>query len=386
MLAGCDSKDSNSGGPTTKSSSAGDLEPIVVGGSMPRTGPIASWGISSDQGIRLAVEERNAKGGIHGHPIQFVCYDSKGDVNEVGKIYTRLINEDHAVAILGELSSSMSLAGAPVAQKLGVPMISPYSTNTKVTQVGDMIFRVCFIDPFQGTVGASYAYNTLHARTAAVITDTTQAYSTGLSENFITAFKAMGGQIVSEQTYKTGDSDYSAQLGAIREAKPDVIFLPGNYTEVGEIAVQSKKMGITTPYVGGDSWDSPELQKIASDSLEGWTYSNHLSVDDPRPDLQAFITKYQKTYNAKADSLACLGYDAARVLFEAMDKAPSLEGKDLAAAIAKTNDFPGVTGRITLNNDRNADKPAVMLQYQKGVWKFVGSVDPKTTTAPVASR
>ena len=164
----------------------------------------------------------------------------------------------------------------------------------------------------------------------------------------------------------------------LKDNKPDVIFLPGNYTEVAAIALQAKKLGLSIPVLGGDGWDSPELEKIAGDALEGWTYSNHFSAEDPRPQLQAFIKTYSAEYGTAPDSLACLGYDAAGVLADALSRAKSLEGKDVAAAIAETKDFHGVTGDITINAQRNADKPAVMLQYKGGKWKFVGSVPPIT--------
>jgi branched-chain amino acid transport system substrate-binding protein len=351
-------------------------DPIVLGGYMPLTGSLSSWGVSADQGVRLAIDAANANGGIRGRPVKFINYDTHAEADMAVEAITKLIDQDHAVAIIGELTSSMCLAGGPIAQKKGVPMITPFATNAKVTQIGDMIFRVCYIDPFQGAVNARYAYVNLHARRAAVFGDNTQASATGLRDAFIGAFEHMGGKIVIKQSFASGDSDFTTQLSAIRDAKPDVLFLPGNYAEVAHIALAIKKMGITTPVLGGDGWDSPELVTIAGDALEGWTYSNHFSPEDPHAQRAAFSKRYLKAYGTPADTLACLGYDAAEVMIGALRRSKSLDGEDIAAAISATRNYPGVTGHISINAERNADKPLVMLRYHKGVWHYVTTVDP----------
>ncbi|HWB20845.1 MAG TPA: ABC transporter substrate-binding protein, partial [Phycisphaerales bacterium] len=252
----------------------------------------------------------------------------------------------------------------------------PSSTNADVTAVGDMIFRVCFIDSFQGYVGAKFATDNLHLKKAATLYNRAQAYSSGLNQDFKNAFASMGGSVVSEQAYSDGDNDFSAQLTAIRESKPDFIYVPGYYTEVVNIARQARNLGITIPLIGGDGWDSEEL-KNAGDALNGCYFSNHYSHEDQRPEVQEFVKKYQSRFGKIPDGLAALGYDAARLLFDAMDRAKDLGGKDLAAAIAATKDFPGVTGSITIDQNRNAKKAAVMLEIHDGVPKYVATIEPQ---------
>jgi len=351
---------------------------IVIGHYGSMTGSEATFGQSTDNGIKLAVEEINKAGGIGGKQIRLITYDDKGDAREAGTAVTRLTTRDGVVAVLGEVASGLSLAGAPVCQEAGVPMVSPSSTNPKVTNIGDMIFRVCFIDPFQGSVCAKFAreHEGLKAGKAAILTDQGSPYSVGLQEEFEKAFESLGGKIVSKQTYQGGDQDFSAQLTAIRSSEPDIVFVPGYYTDVGNVALQARKLGLKTPMLGGDGWDSSKLGEIAGEAIEGCFYSNHYSHEDPNPRVQAFIKKYTERYNQTPDGLAALGYDAARILFEAMQRAESLEGKALAAELSKTKDFDGVTGSISIDGDRNAVKPAVILEMKGGKPKFVTTIQP----------
>lgn len=351
---------------------------IVIGHYGSMTGSQATFGTSTDNGIQMAVEEINAAGGINGKKVRLITYDDKGDAREAGAAVTRLVTKDRVVAVLGEVASSLSLAGAPICQEHGVPMITPSSTNPKVTQVGDMVFRVCFIDPFQGAVCAKFAreHAGIKAKKAAILSDQASAYSVGLQEEFSKAFTAGGGKIVTQQGYQEGDQDFSAQLTSIRALEPDVIFVPGYYTDVGNIALQAKKLGINVPLLGGDGWDSSKLGQIAGKSIDGSFYSNHYSHEDPSERVQDFIKKYKEKHKQTPDGLAALGYDAARILFETMKRAPSLSGKDLAAELAKTKDFDGVTGQITIDANRNAVKPAVVLEMQDGSPKFVTTIKP----------
>jgi branched-chain amino acid transport system substrate-binding protein len=351
---------------------------IVIGHFGSLTGSEATFGISTDHGIQLAIEEINATGGIGGKKVRLITYDDKGDAREAGTAVTRLVTKDRVVAVLGEVASGLSLAGAPICQENGVPMISPSSTNPKVTKIGDMIFRVCFIDPFQGSVCAKFAqeHEGLKATKAAILTDQASPYSVGLQEEFEKAFVAGGGTIVSKQNYQAGDQDFSAQLTAIRGAEPEIIFLPGYYTDVGNIALQAKKLGIKTPMLGGDGWDSSKLGQIAGDALDGSFYSNHYSHQDPSPRVQDFIKKYSAKHSQTPDGLAALGYDAARILFEALGRANSLKGADIAAELAKTKDFDGVTGKISIDAERNAVKPAVILEMRGGEPNFISSIAP----------
>jgi branched-chain amino acid transport system substrate-binding protein len=349
--------------------------PIVVGEYGSMTGSQATFGVSTDNGVKLAVKERNAAGGVLGRPIQLILEDDQGKQQEAVTAVTKLIEEKHAVAIIGEVASSLSLAGGDVAQAAGVPMISPSSTNAKVTKIGDMISRVCFIDPFQGYVGASFAREKLGLDKAAILYDNSQAYSSGLQTNFKNAFTKLGGTIVTEQSYSGGDNDFSAQLTAIKNANAQFIYLPGYYTEVVNIARQARKLGITAPLIGGDGWVSDQL-KNAGNALDGCYFSDHYAKEDDRPEVKEFLAKFKAAYNEEPDSMAALGYDAANLLFDAMTRAGTTDGKALAAAINSTKDFKAVTGSITIDEHRNAKKGAVIQVMKNGEYSFFARVEP----------
>jgi branched-chain amino acid transport system substrate-binding protein len=355
-------------------------DPIKVGHYGSLTGAQATFGKSTSNGIRLAIKEFNAAGGLNGRQVELIEYDTKGEAREAGTAVTRLVASDKVVAVLGEVASSLSLAGGRVAQQYGVPMISPSSTNPAVTKIGNMVSRVCFTDDFQGYAAAKFAWENKKAKKVAVLFDQAAAYSKGLKDDFQKAFKDMGGEITTTQAFTQGDRDFTPQLTAIRETNPDILFVPGYYTDVGNIALQARKLGITVPMLGGDGWDSEELPKVAGDAIKGSYYVNHYSPDQPTPAVQEFVTKYKAEYGgATPDGLAALGYDAAKMLFDAMKRSASLSGKDLAAAINSTKDFPGVTGAITIDEGRNASKPAVIVEYAGSPLApvFTASVDVK---------
>jgi branched-chain amino acid transport system substrate-binding protein len=352
---------------------------IVIGHYASMTGAEATFGRSTDNGIQLAVDEINRAGGVNGKKIRVITYDDKGEPREAGSAVTRLISSDRVVAVLGEVASGLSLVGAPVCQENGIPMVSPSSTNPKVTEVGDMIFRVCFIDPFQGWVCAKFAHEHLKATKAAILFDQVAPYAVGLQEEFGKAFEKFGGQIVARETYQKGDPDFSAQLTKIRAAQPQVIFIPGYYTDVGNIALQARKLGIDVPLLGGDGWDSAKLGLIAGKAIDGCFYSNHYSHQDPSPRVQDFIKKYDARFHETPDGLAALGYDAARILCDAIGRAHSTDGAAIAAELARTKDFDGVTGKITIDKGRNAVKPAVMLEMKDGEPKYVSTIQPEAT-------
>jgi branched-chain amino acid transport system substrate-binding protein len=344
---------------------------IVVGEYGSMTGSEATFGISTDNGVKMAVNEINAAGGVNGKKIKLIAYDDQGKQSEAITAVTRLIQQDHAVAVIGEVASSLSLAGGQVCQQAGVPMISPSSTNPKVTAIGNMVSRVCFIDPFQGYVGASFAKDKLHFNKAAILYNRAQAYST----DFRKAFDKMGGQVVSEQAYSNGDTDFSVQLTTIKNANPDFIYIPGYYTEVVTIAQQARKLGLNVPLIGGDGWVSDEL-KNAGHALDGCYFSDHYAKEDPRPEVQAFLSKYNAQFGRAPDSMAALGYDAMNLLADAMKRAKSLDGKDLASAINSTKNFKAVTGSITIDQNRNAKKLAVIQKVENGSFTFFANVEP----------
>jgi branched-chain amino acid transport system substrate-binding protein len=352
--------------------------PIIIGEVGSMTGTEATFGTSSDRGIQLALTEVNAAGGIKGRQVQVIALDDEGKPEEAATAATRLIASEHVTALLGEVASTRSLFMAPKAQAAKVPMISPSSTNEKVTQVGDYIFRACFIDPFQGYVMAKFAREQLKLNKAAILRDVRNDYSVGLAKVFNENFTKMGGQVVGSESYSQGDVDFKAQLTNIKGAHPDLVYVPGYYTDVGLIARQAREVGITQPLLGGDGWDSEKLYEIGGAALEGSYFSNHYSVDDPSPRIQEFVAKFKKAYGGQVpDSLAAQAYDAAGMLFDGMKRATDLSGPAIRDALAQTKDYKGVTGDITMDANRNAAKPAVVLKIGKGgKYEFAGRVMP----------
>ena len=360
--------------------SGGDTAPteeIVIGEYGSLTGEDATFGTSTKNGIEIAVDEVNAAGGLLGKKVRVIVEDDQGKPEEAQIVVTKLITKDRVVAVLGEVASSRSLAAAPVAQQYGVPMISPSSTNVEVTRKGDYIFRVCFLDPFQGYVMAKFATSTLKITKVAVLRDIKSDYSVGLANAFIENFQKMGGTIVGDESYSAGDTDFNAQLTSIKARGPQAIFVPGYYTAVGLIARQAKKQGINAPLLGGDGWDSPKLTEIGGKDLDGAFFTNHYSVEDPSPEAQKFLTAYKARFNTVPDALGGLGYDSAMVLFEAIKRAGSTDGKKIRDEIARTKDHSGVTGKITLNSERNADKPAVVLEIKEGKFLYRETIQPE---------
>jgi branched-chain amino acid transport system substrate-binding protein len=355
---------------------SGTSNEIIVGEYGSLTGTTATFGISTRNGVGMATDEANQSGGVLGKQIRVIVEDDQGKPEEAQTVVTKLINKDRVVAVLGEVASSRSLAAAPVCQQNRIPMITPSSTNPRVTQIGDFIFRVCFIDPFQGLVMAKFSRNTLKFSRVAILRDIKNDYSVGLAGVFTENFQKMGGQIVADESYSEGDTDFSAQLTSIKSKNPQAIYVPGYYTEVGLIARQSRKLGITVPLMGGDGWDSPRLWEIGGEALNDCYFSNHYSVDDPSPAIQKFVSSYRKRYNQTPDALAALGYDAAKVLYDSFRRANTTESEKVRQALAQTKDFPGVTGKITIDEGRNAVKPAVVLRVKDGKLVYVETVSP----------
>lgn len=339
---------------------------IVVGHYASMTGGTATFGISADEGIRLAVDELNGKGGVLGKQLKVVTEDDQSKPEEAVAAVQKLINQDHVVALIGEIASSRSRAAAPIAQKAKIPMLSPASTNPLVTKIGNYIFRACFIDPFQGPKMADFAMRSEKgpkAKRFATFYDIKNDYSIGLREVFNARVKENGGEIVAEESFAEGDLDFRAQLAKLKAANPEAIWVPGYYTEVGLIAKQARELGITVPLLGGDGWDDASLGKTSAGGIDGCYFSNHYSSEDPSPDVQKFITTYKAKYNGKLpDAMAILGYDSMLMMADAMTRAGSTEGKAIRDALAKTKDFPGAAGKITIDKDRNAQKPLVILK------------------------
>jgi branched-chain amino acid transport system substrate-binding protein len=340
------------------------------------SGPQATFALSGKNGAKLAAAQLNRAGGVLGKHLVLLVEDDHNEASEAASAVSSLITRDHVVALIGENASSRSLAAAPIAQSYQVPMVSPSSTNVAVTKKGDYIFRVCFVDSYQGKALATFARQTLKAATAALLVDAKSDYSVGLAEAFRQAFTGLGGRVVADLKYAEGDSDFSAQLTAIRPSRPDIIVVPGYYTDAGLIARQARGLAIEAALLGADGWDSPKLTEIGGQAVEGAYFSNHYSVEDPSPAVRAFVDDYRRAYGADPDSIAALSYDAARLIADAMRRAGSTEGKRVRDALAATKDFPGVTGRITMDADRNPVKPAVILKVEGGKFRFAASIAP----------
>lgn len=351
-------------------------EEIKIGEITPLTGGASSFGQSMAKGIDLAVEEVNAKGGILDKKVVLIKEDGKSEPAESANAAKKLIEQDGVVAIIGETASSNSLAVAPIAQASRVPMVTPTSTNPQVTEVGDYIFRVCFIDPFQGVMMSKFAVDTLKVKKAAIFTDVTSDYSKGLAEVFKANFTKLGGDIVAEESYVQKDTDFNAQLTKIKAAKPEVIFIPGYYTEVGLIAKQARQLGLTQALLGADGWDSPKLTEIAGNATNNSFFSNHYSTEDKDPVIQEFVAKFQKKYNQDPDAFAVLGYEAAMMLLDSIKRAGTVDKAAIRDALAATKDFQGVTGKISIDEKRNPVKSAVVLEMKAGKQNFVEKVTP----------
>jgi branched-chain amino acid transport system substrate-binding protein len=356
--------------------SQGDIarDAIRVGHFASLTGDTATFGQSADRGMQLAIQEINAAGGVLGRPLALITEDDRSVTEEARSAAQKLLQRDGVVALLGEVASSRSLAAAPEAQRARIPMISPASTNPKVTEVGDYVFRACFIDPFQGAVMARFAAQELGARRVAILLDYKQDYSVGLADYFRRTFQELGGEIVADERYTSGDIEFRAQLTTVRAAKPDAIFVPGYYTEVGLIAKQARELGIEVPMLGGDGWDSEKTLEIGGPAVEGYFFSTHYSADAENPKVQEFVRSYRESYGAVPDAMAALGYDTAQILSDALRRAGSSEGAKLRDAIAATRDFDGVTGRISIDAQRNARKDAVVLKIENGRFRYYRTI------------
>ncbi len=353
-------------------------ETIKIGEYASLTGKAASLGQASHNGTLLAVEQINAAGGVLGRKLELISEDTQSKAGESSTAVRKLISRDKVVAILGEVVSSRSIEAAPVCQTMKVPMISPASTAPEVTAVGNYIFRACFIDPFQGPVMAKFALETLKVKRVGLILTNSSAYSVGLAKYFKESFVAGGGVIAVEKNYSDGDKDFKAQLTAIKAAKVDAIFNPGYYAEGALIVRQARDLGITVPIFGGDSWEAEELIGLGGKAMEGAYLCSHYSFEDPSPRVREFVAAYRKRFGSGAapDSNASLGYDSVLLLVDAIQRAGSADRTRIRDALAQTKNFDAVTGRITINEKRDAAKTAVIITVKNGQFKFVQSITP----------
>lgn len=354
-----------------------DSDIIKIGEFASLSGKEATFGQSSHEGTLQAIEEINATGGVLGKQLKLLTEDTQSKSGESATVVNKLVARDGVIAILGEVASSRSLEAAPICQQSKIPMISPSSTNPKVTETGNFIFRVCFIDPFQGTVMANFATKTLKAQKVAVFTDAKSDYSKGLAKFFKEQFIKNGGQIVTELDFNGGDKDFKAQLTAIKASNPDGVFIPGYYTDAALIAIQAKQLGLNVPLLGGDGWESEKLTEIGKDAVEGHYFSTHYHPEVGSDASKRFVENYRKRWNGKnPDALAACGYDSAIVLADAIKRAGTTDGLKIREALAATKDFKAVTGNISINAQRDASKAAVILQVKAGKFKYLETVEP----------
>ncbi|CUH97289.1 putative secreted protein [Propionispora sp. 2/2-37] len=347
------------------------------------TGGNATLGTSAANGAAMAIKEANAKGGVLGKQIQAVIADNKSEPSESANAMTKLTTQDQVVAVTGIFASSNAIAASSVAESSQIPFLAVGATNPKVTvdeesgKVKEYTFRVCFIDPFQGTVGANFVLNTLKLHQAAILVDSSSDYSKGLSAFFKEAFTKGGGSILAEEAYLQKDQDFKTILTKIKALNPEVIYVPGYYEEVGKIVKQARELGITVPIVGGDGWDSPKLVEVATPAALNNTYfTNHYSVEDTSPASQAFVEAYKKEYGQVPDAIAVLGYDAANILIDAIKRANSTEPAKIREALAATKDYPAITGSTTFNSTHDAVKSAVIIEMKDGKQMYKATVKP----------
>ncbi len=350
------------------------VEPVRIGVYYPMTGPSAVYGQIGYKGLELAQKERPT---VLGRKVQLFLTDNKSDKVESANAVSRLIQKNKVDAIIGGLTSSNTLSGAPVAEKAGVPMISPWATNPVVTQGKKWIFRACFIDPFQGYVGAKFARENLKAGTAAVLIDITQDYCVGIANFFMKNFKQMGGDIVSRLHYNTGDLDFTAQLTAIKAKNPDVLYCPGYFKELALIARQAREAGLDIPILAGDAAQADELIKIGGKAVEGLSFTTHfdeqgVTTEAGRRFVRAFRASYPDT---TPDSVSALSYDTYNILLDAVERAGSTDREKVRQELENTRDFKGVTGIMTMKN-HDMIKPAVILTVRNGMFQWLATVNP----------
>lgn len=362
--------------PDESSETSRGADEIPVGVFAALSGPTGTFGQSTKEGVELAVDEVNEAGGVLGRKIRVLIEDNLGKPDQAVATVTKLITRDNVVALIGENASSRSLAAAPIAQANGVPMISPSSTNPEVTEKGDYIFRVSYTDPYQGAAIAEFVRDNLGLDRVAILKDVKNDYSVGLADFFRQRFEADGGKVVVDQSYAEQDSDFRSQLTAIRNSNAQAIVVPGYYTDVGQIAIQARELGIDLPLVGGDGWDSPKLLEIGGEALNGSYFANHYYPEEDRPAVQEFVRKFQERYGRMPDSVNALSYDAARVLIEAIERSGEVDKAKIRDEIAATKNYQGVSGVITMGPDRNPIKPVAILVIRDGRIELEEWVEP----------
>ncbi len=368
MITGC-APPSNT---NTANPSATAAASIKIGVNMELSGDVASYGESTVNGIQMAIDEINAKGGINNKKVEIVKYDNKSDAAEATTLATKLMTQDKVLVILGPATSGAFKAEIPVANDNKIPVISGSATTDDVTVdangVKEYAFRICYNDSYQGTAMAAFALNNLNAKNIVIIKDSSSDYGKGLSESFTAKYTADGGTIVTEEAYVKGDTDFKAILTKIKDMSFDAIFIPGYYNEAGLIIKQARELGIMVPILGADGFDSPSLLELAgADALSNVYFSNHYSSLDQDPVVVNFIKTYKDKNGKDPDAFNALGYDLAKFACDAIGRATDLTGAAVKDALASTENFTGVTGSFSIDENHNPVKSIVVIEMQNGV-------------------
>ncbi|MHB1652540.1 MAG: ABC transporter substrate-binding protein [Desulfitobacteriaceae bacterium] len=377
LISGCGAN-TTAPASTATSTPAGDIK---IGGDLELTGGVATFGTSVKKAVDMAFEDQNKKGGVLGRQLKFVVADNKSEAGESTAAITKLITQDNVVAVIGAVTSGNTMAASQVAADNKIPLITPTGTAVEVTvdshgKLKPWIFRSCFLDPFQGLVAATFAVNDLKAKTAALYVDQKDPYSIGLADGFKKAFTAKGGVITASESYFGGDKDFKPVLTNIKAKNPDIVFVPGYYNEVGLIVNQGRGLGMTMPFLGGDGWDSAKLAEVGgAANLNNTYFVNHMWGEDPV--TKVFVEAYKAKYGSEPDALAALGYDAAKMMIAAIEKAGSTDGEKIRVALEGIKNLQGVTGTITIDPaTHNPTKSAVILKMVDGKKTLVTHVTP----------
>jgi branched-chain amino acid transport system substrate-binding protein len=349
---------------------------LIIGEFDALTGKHAQYGISTRNGIALAIEQANQSGGILGRRIRILVKDDQGEPEKAQAVVSSLITKEHVVAIIGEVASSRTRAAAPVCQQNRIPLISPAATDPLVTQIGNYIFRACFIDSYQGLILAKFVSEGLRLSRIAILRDIRNNYSTGIADSFAERFQRFGGAVVADQKYKEGDVDFTAQLVTIRSVEPQAVIIPGFHKDAARIAIKAREIGLTMPLIGPDAWENPEFISLAGMALKNSYFSAYYSPHQPNKSNRKFVQSYRVRYQTDPDAFAALGFDAAGLLLDAIRRARSAEPARIQNALAQTKSFPGVTGSISLDAYRNPTKPGVIFKYNNGKFEYLKMVAP----------
>lgn len=376
---GCDNKDPVKGNDDGTGKGAPSATEWKVGAYFSLSGEDTAFGVDSKEGIELAVDELNKAGGVKGKPFKVLFEDDKSKVEEATNKVLQLIDRDGVVAILGEVASARSRAGGIVANKKKIPMITPSSTNPEVTKDRPYVFRVCFTDDVQGKMAAQFAVTTQGKKKVALFFASDDLYSSGLAKEFREEAKKLGAEIVIEKSFLKKETNFTTYITEIKAANPEIIYAPIYYNAMIPIARQAKAAGVSgNLFLGGDGWDATEMLRDAGDEMEGAYFTNHYAPDVPWPNSQAFVAKYRERYNRLPTSLAAQGYDAMRLLADAIKRAKTDTPDGIRDAIQETKDFQGATGTISIDADRNADKPIVIVQIKDKKFAYFATVNDKS--------